>query len=307
MPNMKTSRLTWTLLSALPVSLLFVPALQAQQTPPPAGFEVASVKLAPPPTGNGIFTSFSGGPGTYNPGVIRYTNASLADLICQAYGLKPYQVSGPAWLNSTRVDVVAKVPAGATSDQVPAMWRVLLAERFQLTAHTESKELSIYALLVAKSGLKLKESSNDSPDSGGPKASSPNGNGSGGGSGSGGAQVGVNAAPGGLARSAPPGVHKMSGSRNTVSKLADMLAAHLDRPVIDMTGLTGTYDFTLLYSDDGMKPSELASSASLSADPVSAPSLFTAVQEQLGLKLEPRRGPIQILIVDHAEKVPSGN
>src|ERR1051325_4412045 len=114
----------------------------------PAGsykFEVASVKPAPPPTGNFIRMGMSGGPGTSSPGQITMENVAMRDIITRAYSLKPYQLNAPDWMTSARYDIVAKVPANATKEQVPVMLQNLLAERFKLMVHRESKELPVYA------------------------------------------------------------------------------------------------------------------------------------------------------------------
>jgi uncharacterized protein (TIGR03435 family) len=291
---------TQTLASILRLAVAACVAATAVVAAEPVTFEVASVKPAAPPTGHGVMTTYSGGPGTRDPGTIVVSNYSLADLIRQAYGIKPYQLSAPAWLASARFDIVAKPPEGATKEQVPAMWQALLAERFQLTTHNESKELPMYALVIAKSGSKLKETAKDDPTAPSTKGGIPAGPGNGGGS----AQIGLSGAGRDGAPRPNSSVHKMSGGGITVSRLADMLAGQLDRPVVDMTELTGKYDFALAYSDS-LKPSDPLSESA--AEPPSAPSIFSAVEQQLGLKLEARKGAVSILVIDHAEKVPSGN
>lgn len=126
-------------------------------------FEVASVKpSAPvPPSGRVYFGPPRGGPGTPDPGQITWTYATLRALLMTAYDVKGYQISGPAWLASERYDIAAKVPAGATQEQVDVMWQNLLLERFGLRLHHESKEFKVEELVVAKGGPKLKETAQD--------------------------------------------------------------------------------------------------------------------------------------------------
>src|ERR1039457_5492305 len=103
----------------------------------------------------------SGGPGTPDPGQLTYTNVSLKNILTNAYNVKGYQLSGPKWLDSERFDITAKIPMGATKEQFQLMLQNLLAERFKLTLHHETKELPMYALVVGKGGSKLKESVED--------------------------------------------------------------------------------------------------------------------------------------------------
>ena len=137
-------------------------------------FEVASVKPAEPQTGMGIRVMMRGGPGSADPGQITYSNVSLKNVLTIAYAVKGYQINGPKWLDSERFDIVAKIAKGATKEQFQLMLQNLLAERFKLTLHHETKELPMYALVVGKSGPKLKESVEEDPAAG---AGSPGGSG----------------------------------------------------------------------------------------------------------------------------------
>ena len=103
-----------------------------------------------------------GGPGSPDPGQITYSNVSLKQVLTNAYGIKSYQISGPKWLDSERFDIVAKIAMGSTKEQFQMMLQNLLAERFKLAVHHETKELPIYALVVGKGGPKLKETVDDS-------------------------------------------------------------------------------------------------------------------------------------------------
>lgn len=120
---------------------------------------MASIRLSAPPSRGVIRLGRQGGPGSGEPGRVTYTFSTIRDLIADAYGVRRNQVSGePNWLDSRRFDVVAKVPEGATRDQVKLTLQNLLAERFKLTLHRETKELPIYALVVDAKGPRLKDS-----------------------------------------------------------------------------------------------------------------------------------------------------
>jgi uncharacterized protein (TIGR03435 family) len=265
-------------------------------------FEVASIKPAAPMQPGRIMVGSRGGPGTGEPGQITFTNSSIADLIQSAYDVKSFQVTGPGWLQTERFDVIAKVPAGATKAESRIMLQHLLADRFKLVLHRSTKESSIYALVVAKGGPKLTESAKPADAE---AANEPG-------------HVG-----GGMTMMiAPGGRMRMVAQGTTIAKLVDALAMQLDRPVVDMTGLAGTYDLTLEFAPDpsimqakmaamGMPPPPPPPDG---AGPAAAPSesgplatIFTALPEQLGLRLEARKGPVELLVVDSAEKTPADN
>jgi uncharacterized protein (TIGR03435 family) len=214
-------------------------------------FEVASVK--PNPSGPGHAGIDVDG------NMIRMTNVTLQAVIVWAYEVSAPQLSGPAWLESERYDIVAKTASGAPE---PAMMRALLIERFKLAVHAATKEFPIYALVVAKNGPKLKK-----------------------------------ADPGGDDMNSKPG--HLTARSVSMARLADFLArprAGLGRPVVDKTGLAGAFDFTLDWTPDR--------DAQASEAPL---SIFVALEEQLGLKLEAQKGPVEVLVVDHVEKVPAEN
>lgn len=241
----------------------------------PLAFEVASVKAAPPPTGPGLRIGM-----TQDAGRVTLSNVTLINLLTRAYKLKDGQISGPDWLRSERYDVVAKLPAGANKDQIPEMLQTLLKERFQLKVHTETKVMPVYALVAAKSGAKLHESQSEA----------------------------------GLRMSMSPKGRTMTGTATT-SRLADVLSGSLDRPVIDLTGITTNFDIDLSWTPDenergGMimgnhpPPPPDGKAPDQAAD---GTTIFDALQEKLGLRLDARKSPVELLIVDHAEKVPSEN
>jgi uncharacterized protein (TIGR03435 family) len=207
---------------------------------------------------------------------VTFRCASLRNLILQAWDIRAYQLAGgPAWLTempAQTYDVIATVPGDAvpTMEQVRPMLRTLLEERFQLKVHRETREIPIYGLVVGKSGPKLQESAADAKNS-------------------------LSVLVGGIKG-------EMKAGKESMARLAVFLSTEAGRPVIDQTGLSGEYDVKLQWTRDQPQLIPGTSSAAGVADPGDAPSLFTAVQEQLGLKLEPKKGPVETIVVDHAEK-----
>jgi uncharacterized protein (TIGR03435 family) len=276
------------ILGSLVIVCIGVSAVFAQS------FEVASIKPAAPVQGSRIMIGSRGGPGTADPGQMTFTNASIEDLIESAYNVKSYQITGPAWLESARFDVIARVPAGTTKEQSRIMMQNLLADRFKLVVHHSSKEASVYALVVAKGGLKLKESANET-------AAAPG------------------TVPGGMTMMiAPGGKMRMAATGTTIAKFLDALGMQLDRPIIDATGLTGKYDITLDFAPDpailqakmaamGVAPPPGLVQDSGTQDPNGAATIFSALPDQLGLRLEARKGPVDLLVVDSVQKTPTEN
>lgn len=275
-----------------------------QATPKPA-FEVASVKPSPPvpPTGGVYFGPARGGPGTSDPGQITWTYARMRDLIMTAYDAKTYQVIGPAWMDMERYDIIAKVPPGAAPQQVNAMWRNLLAERFGLTLHQESKEFPVWELMIAKGGSKLKSTAQD------PAVPLPPGPPQ--------LKNGELLTPG-LVLTIFPGanatarVHAVARAQ-TVAALAARLGGQLKRPTLDKTGLTGQYDFTIDYTLSINLPGLPQAPPSLNApaanndasDP--GPDFAAALEQQLGLRLVASKAKIDLFVIDQASKVPTEN
>ena len=226
-----------------------------QSQPVAPTFEVASVKPSPP--GHSPITSLS----DYGTGQFAATNISLQLLLQIAYGVANYQItSAPSWRDEQRYDILAKPEDGVrlTPDQLRPRLQQLLEQRFKLAVHRGMKNFDCYVLVVAKGGPKLEKANSD-----------PSGRG-----------IGY---PGGL---------RLPNS--SMDGLASMLVSPAGRPVVDKTGITGTYDIVLDYARDG------DTNASL-------PSLFTALQEQLGLKLEARKLPLEMLVIDHVERIPTEN
>jgi uncharacterized protein (TIGR03435 family) len=273
-----------------------VSGLSAQPDTPK--FEVASVRrAAPPQPGVGVRDGARGGPGTADPGQVAYTNLLLKDLLLTAYGVKSYQLAGPDWLGTERYDVIANIPPGATKEQFPRMLQDLLVERFKITLHHETKDLPLYDLVVAKNGPRLKPWQ-EKPDA---EAVPPQTPGSPPSVGKDGFPV---VQPGHFVSTTVNGRVRIAASKFPISRLAGMLANQVGRPVLDKTGLAGLYDYTLEFS-----PESLASGLAAAAPPPDqdALSLFTAVQEQLGLRLEQKKGPVDVLVLDHVDKTPTEN
>ena len=246
-------------------------------------FEVASVK--PALTGRQLPR---GGPGSNDPAHVRYTYVSVKNLLILAYGTPTQQITGPAWIDSDRYDIVANVTPGATSEQVNVMLRNLLADRFKLVVHRETRELQLYELTVSKNGPRIKpyaEDPNEPIHEPGKPVFDKNG-----------APV---LRPGGFGFVMGPDGRQLLGRKRSIEQLALILANELGRPVVDKTGLAGDYDYTLKYAPK-LTPAQTDGSSDL-------PGLLAAVQEQLGLKLESKKGPIEMLVVDGGQRTPTEN
>ena len=215
-------------------------------------FDVASIK--PNISGSGTTTADA------KPGRVICTNFTTAMLFESAFGIKDFQISGaPGWLGSDRFDINATTGTSRDLDdkELQPYFQALLAERFHLRFHRETKELQVYSLVVAKTGAKLT------------------------------AHAGEGDSDTNVSNS--PGKSSITAASVSMEHLANILGGRLDRVVIDNTGLKGSYDIKLHWSPDP------------SADS-GEPSLFTALQEQLGLRLETTKGPVEIIVIDNLEK-----
>jgi uncharacterized protein (TIGR03435 family) len=247
--------------------------MAAGQTAAPREFEVASIK----PNRTGISSK---GPRTQTieSGRITWLNANLGQFIEMAYGVKHYQVSGPDWIvsygSSDRYDLMATAGGTAASpEEVKRMLGPLLAERFHLTFHRETRELPVFALVVAKGGPKFKEAGN-----------------------------------GGAASLSLDGERGFSYKNYSMVAFADWLTGvpAVARPVLDRTGLEGRYSFSAnLFSFS--KEMSVADMKRDVATGDASDGLFSSLQSELGLKLEAQKAPVEILVIDHADKVPTEN
>lgn len=205
----------------------------------------------------------------------RYTasNETLRNMILMAYGIRDYQLEGPDWLRSERYDVAAKFPEALPRDRekyragLQAMMQQMLTARFKLATHREQKVMSVYGLVVGKNGIRFKQA----PDGDSHNQNSSN--------------------------------NHYKATSTDMASLAAFLSRRMDQPVLDMTGLSGFFDMELNWVPEARSSVENKSDA----DAPSGPTLTQAIQEQLGLKLEARKAPIEILVVDRAEKAPSEN
>lgn len=256
-------------------------------------FEAASVR--PTPADSRIRPAIRGGPGTSDPGQITFTNIPLLTILQRAYDAKSYQISGPAWLSQSRYDVIAKLPPNTAKEQAGAMLQNLLAERFHLALHHETRDLQGYELVAARNGPKLKPSPAGAPTGSVEPEAPPKRDVDG---------FPILDAPGLVVMEGVRGksvVVFMTAKVQPVSALVDRIARDFRQPVVDKTGLSGYFDFNLEFAP--RPPDPLAQDASDDA----APNLITAVQQQLGLRLNPVKVPIDMLIIDRADPVPSGN
>jgi uncharacterized protein (TIGR03435 family) len=270
------------------ISLLTVLSCVAQTR-----FDVASVKPAVVPPGARIRTFMKGGPDTADPGRITWTGITLTTVLQRAFDLKPFQLTDPDWLSVERYDISATLPSAASKEQFKQMLQNLLAERFRLAFHRETKELQGYELVVGRNGSRLAPSKDEGPD------------------------VPITESPKTDAKGFPvltaPGLAMMEGVQGTavvsfltaraqpVSSLAETLAKEFRLPVVDKTGLTGRFDFTLEFAP------QAPGAVTIEAPEDAAPNLISAVPQQLGLRLESRKIPVSILIVDSVDQVPASN
>jgi uncharacterized protein (TIGR03435 family) len=274
-------------------------AVTAQTSPKARSFEVASVKPAAPdgPAGRMDFLDgsvqeqmhFRGGPGSKSPGRIDYSGVTLTMLLKRAYDVKADQISGPGWLDTERYDIAAKLPRETNAEDLRWMLQELLTERFQIRLHRETKTLPVYLLTVAKNGPKLEppEKLPEYKDDEERKTAM---------------RMKATAALEAQTRRLRAGDSTTNRSFHlpsaTTARFAEVLSSHLDHPVKDKTQLDGLYAFTLNWLADGAKPRN---------DTPLSPSIFAAVEEQLGLKLQGAKEQIEVLVIDKAEKSPVSN
>jgi len=261
-------------LQRLFLAAVIATAVYAQQQPQ---YEVATVKLSPPvPLGTPLPINL----GSVNNGTAMLTNATLSECLQFAYGIvSEAQVAGPDWIKSrdVRFDIVAKSPPDTPRDQARLMMQNLLIERLKLSVHHEPREMPFLALVVSKDGPKLPPAKTGTPP----------------------AQI-----PAQL-----PG--RLLHPQMTMAILATLLSRFERQLVMDMTGLTGPFSVDLTWIPDALRNrvSQDGAAPLINGQPINVdgPSLPTALQEQLGLRLESRKGPVDVLVVDHAEKVPVDN
>jgi uncharacterized protein (TIGR03435 family) len=251
-----------------------------------SGFDVASIKLSDPAS-TGSEIGISPGGNFFAKGI------TVSALIENSYDVRNFQISGaPGWLSTEKYDIVTKNDnAGISEGDLPKMttgerevfWerllvkvQALLADRFQLKLHRETKDLPVYALVIAPTGSKLQVRTEGG--TGGPSLS---------------------------VRRDETGNSEVVGRRLPLSSLVRVLSRQVGRTVLDKTGLKDDYDFKMTYTPDLALQPEFAGADSLPAGG-GGPSLFTALREQLGLRLEAQKGPVEVLVIDNIQR-PSGN
>jgi uncharacterized protein (TIGR03435 family) len=267
-------------IAAMKVCLALLALLLAQSPPPRPTFEVASIKRSTFGTDGARFNG--------QVGRVTVTNNSLRNIIRNAWGLQAFQiVGGPDWINNDRWDIVAKAEGNPQGPEMLAMVQNLLADRFKLVVHRETREMPIYALVLAKPdralGPKLRASSIDCQK----EMTAAIARGGGAPPRDGKLLCGIRIVSGHLEMNAVP----MTNFARNISPIAG-------RSVVDKTGLTGDFDGELTWTPD-------ASLGAPQDGPPPAndgPSLFTAMQEQLGLKLDAQRGPVEVLVIDSVDR-----
>lgn len=328
---MTRSPLRWVVLIFLTAPLTLTLAQDAKPAP---AFEVASVKPAGPLDPQKIMSGQQRIGMQVDNARVDISSLTLNELVIIAFKVKPYQVSGPSWLSSgmgaERFEIRAKIPEGVSKEQVPEMLRSLLVERFGMKFHWEKTEHNAYALVVGKNGSKMKDAPPDevleaqaaptAPTTGVPTLNT----------GSGQVRFEGNPQSGMVVRGPGTGMGPMKITMNaglmhienpkmSMEALTAALSRFVDRPIVDMTGLKGFYQVAFDISRDemmnaarsmggGMVMAERSASGS-PADAASEPSggsIFQSVQ-QLGLKLEPRKLPVDKVFIDQLERKPTEN
>jgi uncharacterized protein (TIGR03435 family) len=279
------------------MSAAVVAALGAQDR---TRFEVASVRASDPQE-----------QGTGQVGLritnqqVRLVALSLRDYIASAYQLRSFQIDGPDWLTQTRFNIAATLPAGATQRDVPAMLQALLEERFALKAHRESREFPVYVLEVASGGLKLAPSKID------PAAAPVAGVAVSGGGSNRGVAIDLG---GGSSYSFVAG--KFEGRKLTMARLADALNNFVERPVVDQTKTAGEFDLSFEVTPEDYQAMLVRAAVNngVQLPPIALRALENGSNASLmdalrtaGLSLQPRRAPLEVLVVDSVERAPTEN
>ncbi len=250
-------------------------------------FEVASVKPAMPLGPMGMRAEQKGGPGTSDPGIFICRNCTLYWVLADAYKIHSYDFSGPDWLQSARFDFSAKIPDGTTKEDFQKMIANLLTERFKMATHRETRQIEVYEMTVAKNRPKFKESTpkDASKDSGpsGPLGSDAEG---------------FPILRHGVSMAMVSGHARLQSEDRPMAWFAEMLSNQLHASVHDATGLTAKYDFVFSWSWEENAPG---------AREAAAADIISQLPAQLGLKLERKKGPVEVLVLDHMEKAPTAN
>jgi uncharacterized protein (TIGR03435 family) len=250
--------------------LLVVCTLLAASSRGQSSFAVSSVKPNRSGKGSGADLSMS-------HGTLTIRNLPLDTIIAAAYGVAGFQISGPQWLRQERFDIVAKTDTPAAGDdEMRPLLQGLLGERFHLTLHRETRQLPAYALAVAKNGPKLEAAANDGAGLPFKKANKAGGK-------------------------------NIVADHLTMTQFAEVLSHRLSRPVQDRTGLSGAYRVRLEWAADD-KNKALKPGKRDRAKPASdLPSIFTALKDQMGLRLDAQKAKVELLVIDHVDRNPAAN
>jgi uncharacterized protein (TIGR03435 family) len=254
-----------------------VGTLIAQEAPGQPKFEVISVKR----TERCEFNT------SIDPGFVTLKGVPISAVVQQAFQVRSDQIEGPSWMDKDCFEIFAKIPAGVAKDRVPAMLKDLLLERFKLAAHSENRLRPGYVLLVDKGGAKLKESTSTSTFMG--------------------ARTGM------FMIGVGPNYAAIKGSMTTAS-FASHLSVDLKAPVEDLTGLKEKYDIDVAWVPDPSAPPPAPSNSdgdsaagSPRLPPMPTTDLIAAIRDSLGLRLEPRKREVEVILIDHIERFPSEN
>lgn len=268
--------------SAACICLASLGLIFAQKSPDSPKFEVASIKPSDPDPQNTTFIGMSA-----DGAMVTYTNITLRDCIRGAYRVRDFQIVGPDWMTNARFTISAKLPASASTAQIPEMLQALLADRFKLEIRREMKEQNVYVLSVGNGGARLKPAE-VKPNDNAPKALGEDGQPR--------ASMMFGIRPGGIFITAPSA---------SLASLAGLMSRFTARPVVDLTGIQGQYDFSLTFAPE-VNNSPLTIPPLPDREIDSPPSVFDSVK-QYGLRLEARKAPIEMIVVAHLEKTPTEN
>ena len=267
----------------------------------PPQFEVASIK---PWTPTGQSTAVMGGL-RIDGAQVRMSAMPIRDLLAAAYNVKYYQVSGPEWMTTERYEIAATMPAGSRMNQVPAMLQSLLLDRFQMKLHRDKREFPVYALVVDKGGLKVQPRADDPAAPREPGVSV----------GFGGSERGV-AINLGNGSTYSLGNNRFEVKKFSMSQLASTVERFVDRPVVDETKVSGNFDLGFDVSEEDYR--YMMVRAAINSGVVLPPQAMRALETgsigslmaeltKVGLRLEPRKAPLDVIVVDELRKTPTDN
>lgn len=282
----------------LPIGLLVVGLALCAQSPQPEvgpGFEAASLKRA----AADAKPAMEGGPGTADPGRIRYSGLPLRLILQYCWGIQASRIIGPDWLDKDTFELTAKIPPDATREQFQLMLQRLLAERMGLEFHHETRDLDGYELLTAKNGIKMTRSALTVDDQK-PRPyleRGPDGN----------RQLPSGHASVQIAIPLETGLKRISARLRTAAQIARMCSDNLDGEVVDKTGLTGRYDFNLDFAYTGPRGPRITPEQLAAMPTPDGPDFATALRQQLGLQLIPIKIPTDLVVIDRINRVPAGD